>query len=255
MNSVTLKDTNVFYVGPEKNRKSAAPNWIFLHGAGGDHTCWINQWEYFKEKVNVYLLELPGHGNSQGSGASSISEYGDVVKDFIEALALSPATLIGHSMGGAIAQYLAIHHPDQLKSIVLAGTGAKLKVTPEILGRIQNHFQEVVATISKYGFGPETSKELVYQFQKQMEQSNPAVLYKDFVACNQFDFLGKVHDIRLPTLILCGRVDALTPPKYSQYLHEQIQGSILKYVNGAGHMLMLEKPEVFNQELELFLNR
>jgi pimeloyl-ACP methyl ester carboxylesterase len=226
---------------------------VFIHGAGGDHTIWTRQFEYFRRKAGVYVPELPGHGKSEELEPVSIAEYGEIIKDFVDTLALAPVTLIGHSMGGAITQYMALRYPDRLKSIVLVGTGARLRVTPEILDRVEGHFQEVISTICNYAFGPETPRELVIWVREQMERNRPAVLHRDFVACNQFDSMKEVSRIALPTLILCGKVDLLTPLKYSQYLHDQISGSVLKLIDGSGHMPMLEKPEEFNQELGAFL--
>jgi len=249
---IAVKGIKIFYAGPE-SQKSSAPRLVFLHGAGGDHTIWTRQFEYFKGKAGVYVPELPGHGRSEELEPASIAEYGEVIKDFVDALALAPVTLIGHSMGGAITQYMALRYPDRLKSIVLVGTGARLRVTPEILDRIEGHFREVVSTICNYAFGPETPRELVIQVQEQMERNSPAVLHRDFRACHQFDSMEEVSRITLPTLILCGKEDLLTPPKYSQYLHQRISSSVLKFIDGVGHMPMLEKPEVFNRELEAFL--
>lgn len=249
---LTLKGVKVFYASFKVSRKSSAPDLVFIHGAGGSQAIWTYQLNYFKEKANVYVPELPGHGKSEGLGASSIAEYAEIVKDFLAALALTSVTLIGHSMGGAITQYLALHNPSQLKRIVLAGTGARLKVTPEIMNRIQDHFLEVLSTITNYGFGSGAPQELITRVQEQMRQNGPDILHKDFEACNQFNLMEEVHQITLPTLILCGKADLLTPPKYSRYLHEHISDSVLKLIDGAGHMLMLEKPEAFNRELEAF---
>jgi pimeloyl-ACP methyl ester carboxylesterase len=255
MNFLNLKDIRVLYATQEESQKKEIPTLVFIHGAGGDSTVWAYQFEYFKEKTSIYIPELPGHGQSRGSGATSIAEYADTVKDILDALDLTSVTLIGHSMGGAITQHLALHNPDRLESIVLVSTGARLKVSREILNRVKDHFQEVVATICDYGFGPEAPRDLIIRTQEQLRQNSPEVLYRDFAACNQFDLMEKVRYITLPTLILCGKMDGLTPIQYSRYLHEHISGSSLKLIEGAGHMVMLEKPEEFNRELEAFVKR
>ncbi len=255
MNFLTLKGINILYSVREGSQKKDLPALVFIHGAGGDSTVWLNQLNYFKEKTDIYIPELPGHGQSRGSGATSITEYVEIVKNLLDALDLASITLVGHSMGGAITQHLALSYPDRFKSIVLVSTGARLRVSPEILNRIKDHFQEVVVTICDYGFGPEAPTDLIIQTQEQLLRNSPEVLYGDFAACNRFDLMEKVHHITLPTLILCGKVDRLTPVKYSRYLHEQISVSSLKLIEGAGHMVMLEKPDEFNRELEVFIKR
>jgi pimeloyl-ACP methyl ester carboxylesterase len=79
------------------------------------------------------------------------------------------------------------------------------------------------------------------------------VVYGDFETCDKFDVMGSLDRINLPTLIICGRDDLLTPVKYSEYLRAHIRNSELRVIDDAGHMVMLEKPEEFNEILENFL--
>ena len=76
----------------------------------------------------------------------------------------------------------------------------------------------------------------------------------DLSACNDFDIMDRVHEISLPTCIIAGEDDQLTPLKYSQFLHKTIAGSQFHVIPGAGHLAMLEKPEEFNRYLLEFLN-
>jgi pimeloyl-ACP methyl ester carboxylesterase len=71
----------------------------------------------------------------------------------------------------------------------------------------------------------------------------PGVLRGDFLACDRFDVMGRLGEVRLPTLVICGEEDQLTPPKYSQFLVDHIQGARLVTIPEAGHMVMLEKPQ------------
>jgi pimeloyl-ACP methyl ester carboxylesterase len=89
------------------------------------------------------------------------------------------------------------------------------------------------------------------------EQDKPAssMLYRDLAACNVFDCMARLQEIHLPTLIICGTEDRLTPVKYSQYLHEHIAGSTLRLVADAGHYVMREQPHVVNQAIEEWLER
>jgi len=86
-----------------------------------------------------------------------------------------------------------------------------------------------------------------------MLQCRPEVLYGDFLACDQFDIVKEIEEINLPTLILCGDEDQLTPLKYSQFLHSRIKGSKLEVLPNAGHMVMMESPQVFNEKIGKFI--
>jgi pimeloyl-ACP methyl ester carboxylesterase len=86
-----------------------------------------------------------------------------------------------------------------------------------------------------------------------MLQCRPEVLYGDFVACDRFDLMNEIEKIVLPTLILYGDDDQLTPVKYSQLLHSRIKGSKMEVLPDAGHMVMMEAPELFNKKIGEFI--
>ena len=92
---------------------------------------------FLKKDFVPIIIELPGHGASEGEGEEEIGRYAEHVYSFLKALAVSNVFLVGHSMGGAITQTLALTHPDVIKGIVLVGTGARLKVLPFILNGIK----------------------------------------------------------------------------------------------------------------------
>ncbi|MCJ7569410.1 MAG: alpha/beta hydrolase, partial [Anaerolineales bacterium] len=81
----------------------------------------------------------------------------------------------------------------------------------------------------------------------------PEVIHGDFTACNQFDICDHLPEIRVPSLILCGEQDRLTPLKYARHLNEQIPDSTLVLIEGAGHMVMLERPLEVAEVVEHFL--
>lgn len=84
-------------------------------------------------------------------------------------------------------------------------------------------------------------------------QCRPEVLYGDYLACDRFDMMNEVEKINHPTLILCGQEDGMTPVKYSQFLLQHIKGSRLEVLPGAGHMVMMEAAETFNEKIGEFI--
>jgi len=179
-----------------------------------------------------------------------------VVAAFLEALTdKAPVipVLVGHSMGGAIAQTVALTHPHLLSGLVLVGTGARLRVAPAILEGLQSDFQAAVRLIGEWAFGPQAPARVVRLTQQAMARTGPATLYGDFLACDHFDVMNRLGEIHLPTLVLCGSLDKLTPPKYSIYLGEHIAGARVQIIPEAGHMVMLEQPEAVSQAIGDFL--
>ncbi len=158
-------------------------------------------------------------------------------------------------MGGAIVQTLALTHPEIIRGIVLVGTGARLKVLPAVLDGIKKNFEETVSKIVRFAFSRKASPELIEGGIEYLMRCRPEVLYGDFLACDRFDLMKEVKKIDLPTLILCGEEDEMTPVKYSEFLHHHIKPSRLEILPGAGHMVMMESPEAFNRKVREFIRR
>ena len=159
----------------------------------------------------------------------------------------------GHSLGGAIAMSLALSHPAAVKGLILIGTGAKLRVLPDILEGIARDKEKAVRNIVELAFSNKAPTALkTVNFEETMKCS-AEVIYKDFNACDHFNIMDSVGSLSVPTLILCGADDSLTLPKYSSYLNREIKGSRLVLVEGAGHMVMMEKPEQVNRAIEQFV--
>ena len=146
-------------------------------------------------------------------------------------------------MGGAIAQTLALASPERVSGLVLVGTGAKLRVTPEILDRLPDAFEAVVDTILGMAYGPGASEELIRLGSRTLAACDPHVVEGDFRACDAFDLMGRLEEISAPTLVIGGTADKLTPPKYTRYLAEHIPNAQLRLIEDAGHMLAVEAPE------------
>jgi pimeloyl-ACP methyl ester carboxylesterase len=84
-------------------------------------------------------------------------------------------------------------------------------------------------------------------------KTSPEVLHGDYTACDAFDVMECLGEVRCPTLVIGGTADRLTPPKYSVYLRDHIPGAELVLVDAAGHMVMLEKPEIVNKAISTFI--
>ncbi len=226
---------------------------LFIHGAGGGQYTWSFPKGFFEKHFNPIIIELPGHGESGGEGENEIGKYAEHVYGFLKALNLSKVFLVGHSMGGAIVQTMALRYPEVIKGIVLVGTGARLKVLPMILEGIKNNFEETVRKINTLHYSGKASLDLLEKSLYNMMQIRPEILYGDYLACDRFDVMNEVEKIDLPTLILCGDEDELTPVKYSQFLHHRIKGSKLEVIPDAGHMVMMESASAFNETIREFI--
>lgn len=230
MPTVTVDHAEIFYA----QHGSIGVPLVCLHGAGGTHAGWFNAVKLL-DHVAAVVPDLPAHGQSTGQGRASVAEYAEVVSRLLDALNLPPAVLAGHSMGGAIALWLALHQPQRVLGLVLAGTGAKLRVHPDIL------------QAAKEGrpIGTSTARPAT---------AAPEVVYGDWLACDTFNVMDRLVEIHVPTLVLVGSNDMMTPPKYAGFLTQGIKGAALVPIEGAGHSAMVDKPAEVAVAMQPFLD-
>jgi len=224
------------------------PTLLFIHGAGGSHRLWEYQLGFFDHAIAV---DLAGH--DIGTGRNTIDEYVEEVKRFCDESSLGNIVMIGHSMGGGIAQKFALDYQKYLKAIVLVCSGAKLRVAPNILAAVKKNHAQAIELIMKLAFSDKAPSEIRKRAAKEMMKIRPEVIYGDLEACDKFDVMSRLKEIKLPTLIICGLEDQVTPVKYSEYLKNNILNSRLEVIANAGHFVMLEKPEELNERLETFI--
>jgi len=228
---------------------------VFIHGSGLNTNIWHKQRDYLSSFFEVILIDLPGHGNSPGNGCDSVEGYRDAIFDAIKESKLEGCYMVGHSLGGAIALSFAISYPQVLKGLILIATGAKLKVFPQLLEGILKDKEKTLREITNFAFSSKADKKLLdYQYNESLKCSSE-VIYKDFFACDNFNVMNTINSISLPTLIICGKEDALTPPKYAEFLQKQIKNSTLVLIEDSGHVPLLERPEEVNNAIEKFIKQ
>ncbi len=216
---------------------------LFLHGAGSRGIVWQLQLLAFPRATAPDLPGRTGGVDGDLEALRAAMGHGD------------PRILAGHSLGGAIALRWALRYPEEVRALILVGTGARLRVAPSFLEGIR---AGDAATVEEFGaawFAPETPARLREKSLALLRATPPSVLLADLSAADGFDVVGEMSRLSLPTLIVCGAEDRLAPVKFSQYLHDQIQGSELVLVPGAGHMVMIEQPQATNSAIRAFLER
>ena len=245
-----VKGEQYFYSG--NTQKEGLPL-LFIHGSGGTHRHWLYQLKDLGGKINPLALDLPGHGRSAGTPSDNVAVYRDWVHEFASSLGLANFVLAGHSLGGAIVMDYALHYPGNLAGLILVGTGGRLRVAPAILESFRAG--KPPAGMTDFAYGPQASAELLAQARLETESVAADIFLADFTACDRFDRLEQVSQITLPTLIICGTVDRLTPAKYSRYLEQLLPQGEMVEVEEAGHMVMLEAPNVLNRAVTLFMEK
>lgn len=244
-----------FHYFAHNEQDFSRPAVVLLHGAGGNHLYWPPELRRLPGQ-RLYALDLPGHGQSNGIGRHSIAEYAQDVLAFLNAIKVRKAIFVGHSMGGAIALHLAIHHPSRVLGLGLVATAPRLRVSPSLMesSAASATFSLAVETVIKWSFSPHADARLRESARQRLAEVRPAVLHGDFLACETFDESGALGRIKTPTLILCGAEDKMTPLHFSEQMQLRIKNSLLHKIDGAGHMLMLEEPARVASLLQVFLD-
>lgn len=228
---------------------------VFIHGSGGSGQFWRAQVQGLTERVNTVALDLPGHGRSGKAGKDAVVDYARGVLEFIDAIEVTKIIPCGLSLGGAIVQQLLLDRAKQFIAGILMGTGAKLKVLPAIFDAIQNDYAGFVKTAVQLSSSEKTDPKQIQLFSEDLNRCRPEVVYGDFKACNEFNVMDRIVEIKVPVLVISAQDDKLTPPKYADYLDSAIPGADRAHIPDAGHIAPLEKPREINQAIIDFLGR
>ncbi len=223
---------------------------VYIHCAGGDATFWKNQ----IEEIGGYAIDLPEHGESSTAEIYSLDDYAYFAAKFIKKY-LGSSIIAGHSMGGAVVQKIYLEYRSIVDGMILIGTGARLRVLPEILEGLKSKPEETARFIAELS---SVDEKLVEDLSNKFRE-RAKVFLLDLQLCDKFDLLDKYKsgemNVDVPTLIIVGEKDKLTPPKYAEFFHEHIPDSELIVVPNAGHMVMLERPDIVNDAIKKFVKK
>ncbi len=222
---------------------------VFLHGAGCSSLSFYYQLRHFR---SAKAIDLPGHPD--GKPCESVDGYLEWVRGFIRARRYKNVILCGHSMGGAIAMRYALKYPEELRGLILLGTGARLRVHPHYLDRcrqaVGNNGSWLEGHMEYYSY---VEPEVFPVLRQRAAEVGPEVELNDLMACDSFDMMDRVGDIKLPTRVICGSDDVMTPVKYSDYLTSSITDASQSIIPGGTHFVHMEKFQKVNEEIEDFL--
>jgi pimeloyl-ACP methyl ester carboxylesterase len=159
-------------------------------------------------------------------------------------------------MGGAIALLYALLYPEELRGIILLGTGARLRVHPDYFKRCEEPGEDNYHWLEgQREYFKSVDLDIYQLLMRRAAEIGPAIELNDLHCCDRFDVMERVHTIKLPTQVLCASDDIMTPVKYSDYLAQKINGAKKDIVEGGGHFVQLAKYHEVNDKIEGFLAR
>ena len=242
---------------------------VLIHGYTGNLQNWVLQVRALAKRYRTICPDLRGHGRSVKPIRRedySLELFAADVRGLLNALAVPECYLVGHSMGGMVAQEFVLRHPEMVRALVLVDTAADLPqdIPWEERARLielartdgmEALFEEVAQTPPLGSQMIEENPQLIDIWREQfLMTSLEGYLYCGEAIGSRRPLLEELSQIRVPTLIICGELDeAFLEP--SQRMHEAIPDSELVIIVGAGHTPTLEKPEEFNEALLSFLTK
>jgi pimeloyl-ACP methyl ester carboxylesterase len=251
--NLTVNGNNAYVATGGRDFEPALPTVVLLHGAGFDHSAWALHSRYFAHHgCSVLAPDLPGHGRSMGPALTSIAAMADWVAAVFDAAGVAKAHLVGHSMGSLIAIETAARHPTKVSALGLIGTAAAMTVGPDLLKAAKANDADAIDMVSIWGLGyrAELGGSLAPGLwmhggaQRVLQRCAPGVLFSDLSACNAYaEALAAAAKVAVPTTVILGERDMMTPAKTGKTLAAAIPHARTVVLQGAGHMMMAERPD------------
>lgn len=249
-----------------KNENS--DNWVtFVHGAGGSSSIWFKQIRAFQEKFNVLLLDLRGHGNSpkqhhQHKNYSFKAIAHDII-EVIDHLKIQSSHFVGISLGSIVIRQLAEMRPERVKSMIMGGAILKMNFRSQILMRVGNIFKYVLPYLILYRLfafiimpkkNHKHSRNLFINEAKKLYQKEFIKWFKLTAEINPLLKWFRQKELNIPTYYVMGEEDYMFLPAVRKVVEAHAQSSTLLVIESCGHVVNIEKPQVFNKKVIEFIS-
>jgi 3-oxoadipate enol-lactonase len=236
----------------------------FLHGVGGNHAVWDRQLPYFAALgYDARAWDQPGYGGTPAVEPYDLEQVANALARWLPA---APAIVVGHSMGGFVAQEAYARFPERFKALVLSFTSASFggagtdfarqfiaaRIAPLDQGK---RMAEIAARVIPAMRGRRSRDDGVALAQQAMSEVPPGTYRKAVHLLTTFDRRASLAAIAVPTLVLAGSDDRVAPAAVMEKLAARIPGAEYVCLEGCGHLGPMDQPEAFNESLAAFLKR
>lgn len=252
-------------VVPAYKARGDGPVLLFLHGIGGNKDSFDAQLPHFADRYHAVAWDMPGYGDTPLPDQPMTFELlADAAAALIDALAVDRAHVVGHSMGGMVAQTLVRRHPERIASLVLSATSpafgkpgsdwqAKFladRLRPLDAGRIPADFADALVDGMWGDFDDAEAKARAAASMKALSAES----YRAALNCIvTFDERENLAAIACPTLCLAGEKDTNAAPPVMETMAAKIPGAAYGCMAGVGHLANIERPDLFNGAIDAFL--
>jgi pimeloyl-ACP methyl ester carboxylesterase len=254
---VTVGGVTVAY-----HRAGAGPELVLLHGIGG--TPWRCQFDALADDYTVIAWHAPGYGRSSDPDSEwTMAEYAGVLAGFLDGLGIARAHFLGQSWGGVLVQEFYRDHADRVRSLILSdttlgGDAARPDAMDRLAVRLRAAETMTAADFARVRtpqlLGPDVSPSVAAAVEATLARMvHPAGFRNAAIALAHADTRAVLPQIAVPTLVLCGEHDPVTPPAVGTRLIGEIPDVRMVIIPGAGHLGAIEQPERYNAAVRDFL--
>ncbi len=243
------------YVDRMKTEQKAI---ILLHGFPFDKTMWDAQVKLFSSSYRMLPVDIRGFGQfTDEESTFSIELFADDLLQMMDSMDIKKAILCGLSMGGFIALKAMEQFPDRFEALILCDTQC-IADTKEVREKRNEAIKDIEANgadaFKKAFLKKVFHKDILEDVRRVVFANSDHVITRGLTAlAERSETCSTLADITIPTLIICGREDEVTPLAQSEAMHAAIKGSVLRVIDEAGHLSNLEQPEEFNRHMMEFL--
>ena len=246
-----------YAIGFAESGVGEAPPIVFLHGVGSDKSAWRPQLDYFSRERRAIAFDYPGYGESDSAPENTTrDDYAAAILSAMSELGVSNAHVCGLSLGGVVAIAMHAAAPERCVSLILADTFASHPDGQAIYERsiaASENLRALAEARVDVLLAQPADAAVRSEVVETMARIDSAAYRIGAEAVWLADQAGRAHDVRVPTLVVCGSEDKVTPPPLSLALTQLIPGARSEPIDGAGHLSNLEKPDAFNTLVGAFV--
>jgi len=247
------------------DQAGAGDDVVFISGLADEGVCWVDQVEGLRERYRVTTFDNRGVGRSATPpGEYRIADFAADTAELLDALGIERAHVVGSSMGGAIAQELALARPELVRSLVLNGTWCRGdRFLHEVFrnwiwaAQKAEGIRDFLVAVNLWCFAPRIWNEGTMDGWLDAAEASPHQQSVDAFSCSvealiRHDSADRLGAIAAPTLVTVGELDLVLPERFSRAIVERIAGARLIVVPEAGHQPFQEFPQDYNAMLAEF---
>jgi len=243
----------------------SGPPLVFMHELGWDHRQWSHEILRYQDRYRVIAADTCGHGaSSKPQGPYTLDAFADDWQSMLDGLNVERACLVGFSLGGMIAQHMALKHPHRVAALVLVSTVCRFD--PDVRAAMEKRIainreagaQAAAEAVAKTLFTPEfceSESEFLSTFYSWRVSQPQRCIIDSIRATFDLDTCAGLSSLTMPCLVVAGSRDAATPAAAVALLTGHLAEATLAVVDGAGHLLTIERPREFANILDDFLAR